>query len=40
MAAHPSSEDPFMFETWQIIAIIVVVIALIGFFVWKKKQGG
>jgi hypothetical protein len=34
------AEDPFMFETWQIIAILVVVVGLIGFFVWKKKQGG
>jgi len=28
-----------MFETWQIIAIVVVVGILIGYFVWKKKQG-
>jgi hypothetical protein len=29
-----------MFETWQIIAILVVVAGLVGFFVWKKKSGG
>jgi hypothetical protein len=29
-----------MFDTWQIIAILVVVVGLVGFFVWKKKSGG
>jgi uncharacterized membrane-anchored protein YhcB (DUF1043 family) len=28
-----------MFETWQIIAIVVFAGILIGYFVWKKKQG-
>jgi hypothetical protein len=27
-------------ELWQIIALIVVIAGAIGFFVWKKKQGG
>jgi hypothetical protein len=40
MAAYPSSEESFMFETWQIIAIIVLVVAIVGFFIWKKKSGG
>jgi hypothetical protein len=38
MAALSSSEESFM-ETWQIIALIVVIAGAIGFFVWKKKQG-
>jgi hypothetical protein len=29
-----------MFSTWQIIAIVVLVIGIIGLFMWKKKTGG
>ena len=29
-----------LFSWWQWLAIGVLVVGLIGYFVWKKKQGG
>jgi len=26
-------------DAWQVIALLVVIGLLIGYFVWKKKQG-